>query len=89
MSDATLPCARAIYPRPETDTLLAAWLAYDAKLKAEPNMSAMTRRRRDIAADALYDLMFLASTALTKADMLPIASTVGRPPSLYARQGRA
>lgn len=67
----TLPRARAIFPRPETDALLAAWLAYDARLKSEPNVSAMTQRRRDLAADALYDLMFLASTALTKADVPP------------------
>lgn len=65
---------RAIFPRPETDALLAAWLAYDAKLKAEPSLSAMTQRRRDIAADALYDLMFLASTARTKADAPPRAA---------------
>lgn len=72
MSDSSLPCARAIFPRPETDALLAAWFAYDARLKAAPCLSAMTQRRRDIAADALYDLMFLASTALTKADLPPL-----------------
>ncbi|WP_025918272.1 hypothetical protein [Herminiimonas sp. CN] len=71
MSNATLPRARAIFPRPETDALLEAWFAYDAKLKAAPCLSAMTQRRRDVAADALYDLMFLASTALTKADVPP------------------
>lgn len=61
--------ANVIFPRPETDNLLAAWLAYDKALLASPKISAMTHRRRDVAADALYDLMFMASTGETLADL--------------------
>lgn len=75
MPDDALPRALAIFPRPETDALLDAWRAYDAKLQAEPNVSAMTLHRRDAAADALYDLMFLASTARTKDDPPPLDAT--------------
>jgi|GEM_PF-4758492 len=64
-----LPRARVIFPRPETENLLAAWIAYDARLKAEPSLSAATEERRDIAADALYDVMYLACSAMTKADV--------------------
>lgn len=71
MRDTTLPRAMVIFPRPETDALLAAWIAYDARLKAEPRLSDMTQQRRDSAADALFDLMFLASSAHTKADTPP------------------
>lgn len=71
MRDATLPRARAIFPRVETGDLLAAWFAYDAKLEAAPHLSAATERRRDAAANALYDLIFLAATDMTKADVPP------------------
>ncbi|TCS35784.1 hypothetical protein EDC30_10983 [Paucimonas lemoignei] len=71
MSNPILLPAIAILPRPEVDNLLEAWLAYDKALMASPRLSHMTQVRRDRAADALYDVMFMASTGTTLADLPP------------------
>jgi hypothetical protein len=60
--------ANVIYPHAEVDHLLAAWRAYDAVLKNAPKISRSTQRRRDLAADALYEVMFMACTGDTLAD---------------------